>query len=156
MGKKEEMSRIRSLVDAGYACDPRISRLKEEEKQRKLDMKKAKQEAARARQEEEERKRREEEENKMKIKRQKEAQPSERYETPAELMGINVTPWTSDEQRLLEQALKTFPASLEDRWARISETIANRSKKDCMKRYKELVELVRAKKSAQAAVTTKK
>jgi len=359
--KKEEMSRIRSLVDAGYACDPRISRLKEEEKQRKLDMKKAKQEAARARQEEEERKRREEEENKMKIKRQKEetakakenaakrekenakralkrerkalqnlgkennyfssgesdlvtkmtdldrlcellsaieldklnkglersigdldmcqalfddavaeldrrineekhqhlqhsmplpasaaqkkgadwgqeeldllikavnlfpagtnqrwevvanfinqhhggtrtakevlahakdmqqsdfsrssmkeavnkaafnkfekdqkgskaeeAQPSERYETPAELMGINVTPWTSDEQRLLEQALKTFPASLEDRWARISETIANRSKKDCMKRYKELVELVRAKKSAQAAVTTKK
>ena len=49
------MSRIRSLVDAGYACDPRISRLKEEEKQRKLDMKKAKQEAARARQEEEER-----------------------------------------------------------------------------------------------------
>ena len=53
--KKEEMSRIRSLVDAAYACDPRIPRLKEEEKQRKLDAKKAKQEAARARAEEEER-----------------------------------------------------------------------------------------------------
>ena len=51
-------------------------------------------------------------------------------------MGINVTPWTADEQRLLEQALKTYPASVEDRWERISESIPNRSKKDCMKRYK--------------------
>lgn len=49
------MSRIRSLVDAAYSCDPRIPRLKEEEKQRKLDAKKAKQDAARARAEEEER-----------------------------------------------------------------------------------------------------
>ena len=49
------MSRIRSLGDAAYTCDPRIPRLKEEEKQRKLDAKKAKQEAARARAEEEER-----------------------------------------------------------------------------------------------------
>lgn len=49
------MSRIRSLVDAAYACDTRIARFKEEEKQKKLDAKKAKQDAIRARQEEEER-----------------------------------------------------------------------------------------------------
>jgi len=42
-------------VDAAYACDPRILRFKEEDKQKKLDVKKAKQDAARARQEEEER-----------------------------------------------------------------------------------------------------
>ncbi|XP_046457191.1 dnaJ homolog subfamily C member 2-like [Daphnia pulex] len=82
--------------------------------------------------------------------------PSERYETPAEQLGINLTPWTADEQRLLEQALKTYPASLSDRWERIAEAIPNRSKKECMKRYKELVELVRAKKSAQAAVAPPK
>ena len=49
------MSRLRSLVDAAYACDPRILRFKEEDKQKKLDDKKAKQDAVRARKEEEER-----------------------------------------------------------------------------------------------------
>jgi DnaJ family protein C protein 2 len=57
---------------------------------------------------------------------------------PAEQLGINLTPWTADEQRLLEQALKTYPASLSDRWERIAEAIPNRSKKECMKRYKVL------------------
>lgn len=61
-------------------------------------------------------------------------------------------PWTTQEQQLLEQALKTFPASTPERWDRISECIPKRSKKECMKRYKELVETVKAKKAAQAAV----
>ncbi|KAG5876008.1 hypothetical protein JTB14_002177 [Gonioctena quinquepunctata] len=64
-------------------------------------------------------------------------------------------PWTTSEQQLLEQALKTYPASTAERWDRISECIPNRTKKDCMKRYKELVETVKAKKAAQAAVATK-
>ncbi|XP_013199037.2 dnaJ homolog subfamily C member 2 [Amyelois transitella] len=56
--------------------------------------------------------------------------------------------WTKTEQELLEQAMKTFPASTSERWDKIAECIPNRSKKDCMKRYKELVELVKAKKQA--------
>lgn len=63
--------------------------------------------------------------------------------------------WTTTEQQLLEQALKTFPASTPERWDKIAECIPNRSKKECMKRYKELVETVKAKKAAQAAVATK-
>lgn len=64
-------------------------------------------------------------------------------------------PWTAAEQQLLEQALKTYPSTTADRWDRIAECIPNRSKKDCVKRYKELVEAVRAKKAAQAAVQGK-
>lgn len=56
--------------------------------------------------------------------------------------------WTKTEQELLEQAIKTFPVNTPERWDKIAECIPNRSKKDCMKRYKELVELVKAKKQA--------
>ncbi|XP_034835223.1 dnaJ homolog subfamily C member 2 [Maniola hyperantus] len=56
--------------------------------------------------------------------------------------------WTKTEQELLEQAIKTFPASTPERWDKIAACIPNRSKKGCMKRYKELVELVKAKKQA--------
>ena len=47
------------------------------------------------------------------------------------------------------EALKTYPATLDDRWEKISECIPTRSKKDCILRYKELVELIQAKKKAQ-------
>ncbi|XP_056643780.1 dnaJ homolog subfamily C member 2 [Diorhabda sublineata] len=60
--------------------------------------------------------------------------------------------WTTNEQQLLEQALKTYPASTPERWDRIAECLPDRSKKECMKRYKDLVETVKAKKAAQAAI----
>ncbi|KAL3853214.1 hypothetical protein ACJMK2_016771 [Sinanodonta woodiana] len=86
----------------------------------------------------------------------KEGVTSERYESVAEQQvretGTNPAPWTADEQKLLEQALKTYPASHPDRWDQISSCIPSRSKKDCMLRYKELVELIRAKKAATEAV----
>jgi DnaJ family protein C protein 2 len=53
--KKEEMARIRSLVDTAYSLDPRILKFKQEDKDRKLAVKQAKKDAARARQEEEDR-----------------------------------------------------------------------------------------------------
>lgn len=58
-------------------------------------------------------------------------------------------PWTIAEQKLLEQALKTFPTTVPDRWDQIASCIPSRTKKECMKRCKELVELVKAKKAAQ-------
>jgi len=80
-----------------------------------------------------------------------ESEESKRTDTPAEQAGLNNTAWAPEEQKLLEQALKTFPSTTPERWERISEAVPNRSKKDCMKRYKELAELIKAKKAAMAA-----
>ncbi|SPP77123.1 blast:DnaJ homolog subfamily C member 2 [Drosophila guanche] len=59
--------------------------------------------------------------------------------------------WTKEEQALLEQAIKSYPTTTPDRWDCIAACIPNRSKKDCLRRVKELVELVNSKKEAQAA-----
>ena len=80
------------------------------------------------------------------------AEGTTRFESAAEVQGVNVTPWSAEEQKLLEQALKTYPAALgSERWEKITACLPNRSKKDCMRRYKEIAEIVRAKKAAQAA-----
>lgn len=62
-------------------------------------------------------------------------------------------PWTSEEQRLLENALRTYPTSTPERWERIAEAVPGRTKKECMKRYKDLVEMVKAKKAAAQSKT---
>ncbi|XP_048011422.1 dnaJ homolog subfamily C member 2 [Megalobrama amblycephala] len=80
------------------------------------------------------------------------AVPSERFDAVSE---SNSAPWTTEEQKLLEQALKTYPVNTPERWEKISEAVPGRSKKDCMKRYKELVEMIKAKKAAQEQVSAK-
>jgi DnaJ family protein C protein 2 len=59
------------------------------------------------------------------------------------------TPWSVDEQRIFEQALRTYPATLgTSRWDQISECLATRNKKECLERYKELARIIQAKKAA--------
>ncbi|XP_068714425.1 dnaJ homolog subfamily C member 2-like [Montipora capricornis] len=78
--------------------------------------------------------------------------PTVRYNGTDSSRSSQVTtekPWTSEEQRLLERALRSYPASTPERWDRIAESLPGRTKKECMKRYKDLVEMVKAKKAAQ-------
>ncbi|CAL1277549.1 unnamed protein product [Larinioides sclopetarius] len=77
--------------------------------------------------------------------------PTERFDVPEEIPSA----WTAEEQQLLEQALKTYPNNTPERWEKIAACIPGRDKKDCIKRYKDLVEMVKAKKAAQATVATK-
>lgn len=62
-------------------------------------------------------------------------------------------PWTADEQKLLEQALKTYGSNTPERWDKVASLIPSRTKKECMRRYKELVEMIKAKKAAQIAAS---
>lgn len=78
--KKEEMIRIRQLVDNAYACDSRILKFKEDAKTKKLMEKKAKEAARKQKQEEEERSRKEEEYMRLKKEREEEEKLKEKRE----------------------------------------------------------------------------
>lgn len=94
-----------------------------------------------------------------KSEKSEKSEKNEKSDKPAAANGTsapaapaaNATAWSKDEQALLEQAMKTYPVSTPDRWDRIAECIPNRSKKDCLRRVKELVDLVNAKREAQQA-----
>lgn len=79
--------------------------------------------------------------------------PSERYDAPE---ATAEPAWTNAEQKLLEQALLTYPKDTVKRWDRIAESIEGRSKESCIKRYKELAAMVQAKKEALKAVNQQK
>ncbi|EDO28118.1 predicted protein, partial [Nematostella vectensis] len=79
-------------------------------------------------------------------KASEESVPTVRYERKLEMA---ILPWSSDDQKLLEAALRAIPASTPERWDRVAESVPGRTKKECMKRYKELVEMIKAKKAAQ-------
>ncbi|KHJ45177.1 DnaJ domain protein [Trichuris suis] len=70
--------------------------------------------------------------------------------TESAASGTEIAPraWTSDEQKLLEEGLKIYPSTLANRWDLIAERLPNRSKRECINRYKEIAEIVRAKKAA--------
>lgn len=99
----------------------------------------------------------EEKENRSKSPKSNAAPPADGKEIPAkevkkEKKEKESKVWSKEEQALLEQAIKSYPISTPDRWDRIAECIPNRTKKECLRRVKELVDLVNAKKEAQQAV----
>ncbi|CAB4005179.1 dnaJ homolog subfamily C member 2 isoform X1 [Paramuricea clavata] len=81
--------------------------------------------------------------------------PTERYDNGTSSAATQTTPaaersWKTEEQKLLENALRKYPSSTPERWDKIAEEVPGRTKKECMRRYKDLVEMVKAKKSVAA------
>eukprot|EP00123_Amoebidium_parasiticum_P018619 comp24254_c1_seq1/m.44963 comp24254_c1_seq1/g.44963 ORF comp24254_c1_seq1/g.44963 comp24254_c1_seq1/m.44963 type:complete len:634 (-) comp24254_c1_seq1:300-2201(-) len=59
----------------------------------------------------------------------------------------NAVEWTPDQQKALENALRVTKDLKEGRWEKIAEMVPGKTKKDCMLRYKQLAEAVKAKKA---------
>ena len=55
--------------------------------------------------------------------------------------------WTVEEQMKFENALKEIPAADPKRWEKIGEA-TGKTKKECIQRYKKIVEMLKAKKAS--------
>ena len=60
---------------------------------------------------------------------------------------IDENAWSDEQQKCLETALKTYPATLSanERWTSISKDVEGKNKKQCVERYKYLSNLVKNK-----------
>jgi hypothetical protein len=61
-------------------------------------------------------------------------QPEEKSENTAEIKEE----WTSEQQSHFESALRSVPKDHPDRWSEIANLVKGKSKKDCIKRFKEI------------------
>ena len=70
---------------------------------------------------------------------------------PAAASARPADPWSLEQQRSLETALKKFPASVgAERWDRIAEQVVGKTKGECVKRYKEIVAALKKAKQGDA------
>lgn len=64
-----------------------------------------------------------------------------------ESVGGPKSDWTAVQQQALVRAVKTFGKDVQDRWERIAEAVPGKSRAQCMKKFTELRESVKAKKT---------
>lgn len=71
----------------------------------------------------------------------------------ASAAGKVAVEWSAEQQRALEVALTKIPSSLppDERWAKIAEQVPGKTKGECVKRYKEIVAALKAKKAAASS-----
>ena len=59
---------------------------------------------------------------------------------------IGSSDWNQIQQKALEQAIKMFPKGTDERWERIASKVVDKSKEECIIRFKFLAEMVKKKK----------
>ncbi|CAD6185699.1 unnamed protein product [Caenorhabditis auriculariae] len=59
---------------------------------------------------------------------------------------VRIEEWSQAEQKAFEQALQRIPKGVDERWERISEAVGTKTKKQCMQRFKDLMEMIKKKK----------
>ncbi|KAF7279057.1 hypothetical protein GWI33_007691 [Rhynchophorus ferrugineus] len=85
--------------------------------------------------------------------------PSEREEEPAQIKvkqktkkevdtSENITKWSQIQQKALEEALTKYPKGCADRWDRIADNVPDKTKEECMMRFKFLAESLKKQKES--------
>ncbi|KAL3288552.1 hypothetical protein HHI36_002991 [Cryptolaemus montrouzieri] len=57
--------------------------------------------------------------------------------------------WSQEQQKALEDALSKYPKGCNDRWDRIAEHVTNKTKDECMLRFRYLAEILKKQKEKQ-------
>nr|XP_022909752.1 dnaJ homolog subfamily C member 1 [Onthophagus taurus] len=89
--------------------------------------------------------------NAYRLPNQQEEEPSEpikvKQKTKGGKLGVEQSQnnWSQIQQKALEDALVKFPKGCLERWDRISENVPDKTREECMLRYKSLVEAVKNK-----------
>lgn len=67
-------------------------------------------------------------------------------------IAVPVQDWSQEQQRALETAISKYPKnSAGDRWGKIANCVPEKTKEECMLRYKYLVEMVKKQRDEEAA-----
>ncbi|KAI3386902.1 hypothetical protein SNEBB_004250 [Seison nebaliae] len=72
------------------------------------------------------------------------AEEENRMVTPQEIAAEVV--WTTDEQKVFQQALRTYPTTTPERWEKIAAELPNKSKQQCLLRFKHIAEMLASRK----------
>ncbi|TRY53826.1 hypothetical protein DNTS_002786 [Danionella cerebrum] len=93
-------------------------------------------------------------EERGKVRRQKDFDPSvvdnDSDEEKKERANGGEEMWTQNQQKLLELALQQYPRGTTERWDRIAKMVPDKTKEECMSRYKLLAELIQKRKQAKS------
>lgn len=67
-------------------------------------------------------------------------------------MEASDSSWSVDQDLKLQHGLKSFGKDDSDRWIKIAEGVHGKTKKECVRRFKELATAIRGKQQAAAVV----